>query len=310
MHSMSSSLSEGKVICTVPFSYKGTHGCDSVMAMPISGPFRPPLYRFMKYSLGYSKFDTFAVPGFSSKLAKKSKTVWGALDLAYEKHGIKSAIIFEHSDYHKNGDSSRFKTQIQDDQYHKKILISSLCEMTARFPELKVKLFYARLINNKTELEISEIFENKKEGRPRVTEIFWDNGIIPAYDAALINCVDFRIGEATQYCIQEYLRIKMYDIIAIPGAAKSFIEGASVSWKAVHVAYTQHGCRRFIIVHHADCGAYAGLIFANAAEEELYHRQQMDIFEQELTRRYPDAKVSKVYARLIDNQTKIQFVRC
>ena len=309
MHSQNLVLPEGEILATFPFLYDGIHGCPAVAILPPSYNFTPSIFQCMEDSFGHRAFDSFVVPGFAKRLSAESKTVLGTLDLSYEKHQIEEAIVFQHVDFHNQGRSTRFKSQIQEDVFHKGGLIASLKLLRKRYPKLNVRLAYARLVNDQTEIEICEVFECGRERLRMVTPFFFKN--IAQCGVAFILCLDFRFRKEARICVRDSLHFPAFDIIGIPGAARSFLFNADLSWKAIKVAYEQHGCRTFVIAQHSDCGAYGGAgAFTDAIAEELHFHEQMDLFECELKKRYPDATVIKIYARLIDNRTKIQFVRC
>lgn len=306
MHDLISTV--GEELVQFPFLYEGVHNCPAVAIIPPNFPFSSSMFQCMEDSFGHRAFDSFLVPGFSSKLSKESRTVLAALDLAYKGHHIEEAVVFAHVDFHKQGFSTRFDTQIKEDCYHKGGLISSLRMLRKRYPKLNIRLVYARLVDDQKEIELSEIFECGRE-RIRLVTPYGFRGIFQC-GAAIIICIDFRFRKETRIYVRNSLKIPTYDTIGIPGASKSFIDDARVSWKAIKVAYEQHGCRVFVIVHHQDCGAYGGSsFFSNPIEEEHYHRDQMISFERKIKEKYPDVSIIKVYARLVDGK-KIQFVLC
>ena len=179
-----------KVLSTVPFRFKHIHNCPAVAILPQSYNFTAPIIQCMEDSFGHNAFDTFVVPGFSSKLFKESKTVLETLDLAYKKHFIEEIIIFQHTDFHNNGYSSRFSSATEEDCYHKNGLISSLKMLRKRYPNLNVRLVYVRLIDEQREMEFSEIFECGRE-RVRMIAPYKFKGVLGC-DVAVIMCLDFR----------------------------------------------------------------------------------------------------------------------
>ncbi len=296
-----------RVLSTVPFRFKNIHNCSAVAILPQSYNFTAPIIQCMEDSFGHNAFDTFVVPGFSSKLFKESKTILETLDLSYEKHFVEEVVIFQHTDFHNNGHSTRFVSAIEEDCYHKNGLISSLKMLRRRYPNLNVRLVYVRLIDEQREMEFSEIFECGRE-RVRMIAPYKFKGVLGC-DVAVIMCLDFRFRKESRACVRDSLKIPNFDLIGIPGATKSFLENAKVAWKAVNVSYEKHNCRKFIVIHHMDCGAYGGSsVFLNAFMEESYHYEQMRSFEKKMFEQYQDVKVERIFARLTDDRTKIQFI--
>jgi hypothetical protein len=296
------------VLSTVPFRFKNIHHCPAVAIFPQSYNFTSSILQCMEDSFGHRAFDTFVVPGFSNKLSRESRTVLETLDLSYKKHFIEEMVIFQHVDFHNNGHSSRFASVAEEDCYHKNGLILSLKMLRKRYPKLNIRLVYTRLIDEQREMEFAEIFECGRE-RVRMIAPYKFKGILGC-DGAVIMCLDFRFRKESRVCVRDSLKILNFDLIGIPGATKSFLENARISWKAVQVAYEKHNCRKFIIVHHMDCGAYGGSVaFSDAFTEELYHCEQMRSFKKRLLDKYLDVEVKIIFARLVDAQAKIQFIQ-
>lgn len=300
---------KGEVITTFPFRFLGVHKCSTIVAMPISFNFSYELLKFVEVSLGIKAFDLFGIPAFSKRFSEESKVVLDTLNLSKEKHAVEKVVFIQHVDFHKNGGSTRFGSQGEEDYHHKGGLIASMKKVRNLFPDVDVQLAYARLVNDQQEIEIVEVFEC---GRERVMMVapyrFRD---VTTCNAAALFCLDFRFRKETRSCIRYSLGFPCFDIIGVPGAAKRFIEGSRVMRKALKVSYEQHGCRKLVVVHHQDCGAYGGSgSFLNPIEEEVFHREQMSCFERKAKELYSDLEVTKVYARLVENRTKIQFIRC
>lgn len=297
---------KGQILAEVPFFYKGVHSCSSIVAMPISFNFSHTLLQFVEVSLGIRSFDLFSIPAFSNRLLSQSDTVLETLKLSKEKHHVERVVLVQHTDFHKGGGSTRFSNRFEEDVYHKGRLIASRQKIRELYPEIDVALVYARVVNDGSEIEVSEVFECGRERVRLITPYQYASQC----EAAGIFCLDFRFRKETRRCIQSLIESPSFDIVALPGSAKRFIQGSRIPWKAIKVAYEQHGCRTFVIVHHQDCGAYGGSAgFPDILTEEAHHRAQMDAFEKEVIRKYSDIIVVKVYARLVDDCNKIQFVR-
>ncbi|MFZ2192965.1 MAG: carbonic anhydrase [Candidatus Moraniibacteriota bacterium] len=298
----------GEVLATVPFLYKKIHNCKAIMAMPISFNFSSVMLQCMDYSLGVRSFDLLGIPAFSKNFLSESNTVLETLKLSIEKHNIELVTLFQHVDFHNGGRSTRFDSGFEEDYFHKKGLIASMLKIRRDYPKKEVRAIYARLIRENTEVELVEVFDNGKES-VRMVAPYWFRGVYKC-EAVLVLCLDFRFRKESRLCIRDSFKIQALDLVGIPGSAQSFLKGAMVSWKALKVAIERHGCKTVYILQHADCGAYKGIIKSlNGFDEEIFQRNQMYIFEHKILKKYPHVRVVKVYARLIDNDTKIQFVR-
>jgi hypothetical protein len=302
-------IRKGEILSTVPFRFVGIHSCSTIVAMPISFNFSAELLQFVEVSLGIKAFDLFGIPAFSKRFSEESKMVLGTLELSKNKHHIERVVLFQHVDFHKGGHSTRFGTQVEEDCYHKGGLIASSKKIRELYPSIEIRLIYARIINDYKEIELVEVFEC---GRERVMMVapYKFKGV-SSCEAVALYCLDFRFRKETRSCIRDSLGIQSFDVIGVPGASKSFNEGSRVLRKALKVSYEQHSCREIVVVHHQDCGAYGGSgNFLNSIEEEHYHRDQMRLFEARIKEKYADVTIIKVYARLVDDGKKIQFVLC
>lgn len=293
-----------KVIATFPFRFKGVETCDVIVATPISFNFAREILQFVKVSLGINAFDLLGIPGFSKRFLRQSQTVVDSLNLASEKHEVKHIILCQHVDF---GESKRFKNQLQEDYHHIGGLISAREKIGQIYPGVKVTLIYARLVNNQTEIEFSEVFEKSQE-RVRLVTPYRFKGIHYC-DSIVIKCLDFRLRAETRACVLDGLGIPAFDIIGLPGSAKSFLEDSGTAWRGIKVACEYHGCKRIVVVQHADCGAYGGsAAFANAEEEEIFHREELQKMKKKILEKYREVEVVMVYARIIADNTQIQFV--
>jgi len=296
------------VILKVPFRFKGKHACSTIVAAPISFNFISSLLDAVEVSLGIEAFDLLVVPGFTNKFLRESKTVLGTLDLAHSKHSIKRVVLCQHVDFHAKGKSNRFVSEMEEDMYHKRGLISSCNKIHGLYPKVAVVMLYARLVNDRKEIEIVQVSEDSRE-RVRLVAPY-TFGDMDQCEATAVLCLDWRFRRETRKCVKEALGNPAFNMIGIPGSAKKFLEGAKTAWKGIKNACEKGGCKKIIVFQHTDCGAYGGSAsFKSAVEEELFQYDQLNTFEGMIHKEYPYVAVEKIYARLIENNTRIQFVR-
>lgn len=300
----------GTILSTVPFRFKGVHECDAIVAAPISFNFAREILDCVEYSFQIKAFDLFAIPSFSKHLKKDSETVLETIRLAFERHRAKQIFLFQHVDFHNNGGSSRFKTQIEEDYYHKAGLVECYEKIKAHYPEVQVRMVYARLVDNQKEIEISEIFLDQPE-RVRMVTDYRFKGVTEC-PASVLFCLDFRFRRETRACIRESLKIPVFDLNVLPGSSRRPLLDSPTSWKGLDLSCGKHGCKTVVLVHHAECLAYKkeveGLKGGAVAEERM-HRQEMRKLKERIKAKHPQVKVIMVYARLIEDQRYIQFVR-
>ena len=296
-----------KILSTVPFRFKGIHDCDAIGVAPISFNFAKETLEFVEYSLGIRAFDLFSIPSFSKKLAEGSATVTSSLDLASSKHGINRVVLFKHVDVSLDG-SRRFENGIEEDYYHKRQLIDAKRRIIKKYRNVDVTMVYARLVNNDREIEFSEIFENGRERIRLVTPYRFKD--VAHVNTAVMMCMDFRFRRESRACVRYSLKQEHFELIGLPGASKRFIEQSESAQKAIWHAIENHGVRRIILIHHADCGAYGGRTkFCDSQGELEMHLNEMVKCEDFLKQEYPFLTVDKIYAQLIEDDEQVQYLK-
>jgi hypothetical protein len=302
------SSKKDRILATVPFRFKDVDKCRAIAVMSPSFNFNSEMLGFMEFSLGIKAFDLFCIPAFTNRLLEESETVIKTFSLARDKHEIERVTFLQHPHCYPPGKASQFSAPVEEDAYHKAGLIKSAKNIRARYPEVETDLIYARIVNNQTEIEFVEVFDCGRERVRLITPYRFKD--IYHCDCAIILCLDFRFRKESRICVRDSLKFSNFDIIGLKGSIQGFLEeGRMVPWEAIDAAYYERGCRKFPVIHHQDCGAYGGSkYFVNSTVEENFHREQINLFEIKFKERYPDAEIIKIYARLIENETKIQFV--
>ncbi len=294
-----------KIVATVPF-FDGE--CNAIVAMPISFNFMDEMIGCTRVALGMKRFDLLGIPGFSKRVSLDSKTVLDTITLAVTKHLVRDIVIFQHMDFHNDGNSTRFVSRLDEDYYHKRILIDAAQKIKTLYPEINVALIYARIVKSKSEIEFSKIFQSGNEEVCLRTPFLF--GKVNTCGNTVIQCLDYRFRAETRQCIQNAFGVEHFNIIGLPGSTKSFLEGSMTAWKGIKMSYEKHGCRRFFIVHHEDCGAYgSSRSFVNPEKEEAFHNVQLCAMRDRLVKMYTDVDVILIYAKLIGTTNRmIQFI--
>lgn len=299
-------LPEEDVLSTVPFRFKGVNSCDAIVAMPISYNFSNEMLGCMETSFGTKAFDLFGIPAFSKRLKQESQTVLNTLSFAIEDHHVDNIFLFQHVDFHENGRSNRFINRTEEDLYHKNGLMESRKVILKKYPNVEVFMTYARIVNKQKEIELLEILPS---GKLRVRLVAPYRGACGC-DTAVVMCMDFRFRKESRACVRLSLGKESFAMIGFPGASKRFLEHSKSAWKAVKIACERYGCKKIIGIHHADCGAYGGTSsFIDKYNEEIFHYGELTKLREEILKEYAHVEFVPVYVRLIENDTKIQFVR-
>ena len=299
---------DGKILSTVPFRFKGVTECDAIVAMPPGFNFTKEMLDCVEISFGIKAFDAFAIPAFSKRLASESHTVFETLNLAEKKHKVKKIILFQTIDVHEKGKSNRFSSQAMEDGYHIAGLLKSRELILKKYPSINIFLVYVTLTEDQKRIRMYEIHPNgEREVILRAEYRFKD---IHECDTALVRCIEFRCRKEDRSFVRYSLGIDAFGLIGLPGASKRFLADSESAWKAINLACNNEGCKRIILMHHADCGAYGGtdVFDGDAAAEEVMHRNEMRRMKKMTNEKYPGIEVIMVYVRLIDDQSQLQYV--
>lgn len=296
-----------KVLSTVPFRFKDVHHCKAIVGMPMNYEFSREIIQFVEVSLAIDSFDIVGISSFAKNITEESETLLSSLNIASVNHSVENVFIFKHMDSGKHYQEKRFPNSFEEDYHHKRSLLSASKKINHHYPHIKVRLFYVRIVSDGTELEFSEFFPNKPERVRLVTTYKFSEKSV---GAAVVMCQDWRFRRESRVCVRDSLKEEAFELIALPGASKSFHGGCNLAKNSIDVAINTHGCEKIIIIHHADCGAYGGSCsFASAEAEEKNFYNELKKFDKEIKELYPNINVIMVYARLINDGTQIQFVQ-
>ena len=130
-------------------------------------------------------------------------------------------------------------------------------------------------------------------------------------DALVFMCMDFRFWELSAKFLKKQ-GIQSFDIVTFPGAAKMIAENNSQcpALLSSSISSKLHNCKKFIIINHADCGAYGGReAFSNPAQEKKHHFKDLKNSIKILKSKYPDKKVFGIYADLDKKMQRVNFIK-
>ncbi len=116
-------------------------------------------------------------------------------------------------------------------------------------------------------------------------------------DALIVYCVDNRGKDAFDGFLAKK-KFKNYDLIMIPGGAKSIADPRKgAEWQTVTVYIKKlvelHKAKIIVLTTHIDCGACGGsAAFDNNTEAELkVHGQWLKIAQESLSKQFPDIPI-------------------
>ncbi|EKE25051.1 MAG: hypothetical protein ACD_5C00314G0002 [uncultured bacterium] len=298
----------GNALITVPFRFKGVNECDAIVTMPPGFFFTKEILDCVEYVLGIKAFDAFAIPAFSKRIVDGSETVLETLEIANKKHRVDKIINFQSVDVHKKGKSDRFSNQQEEDDFHISGLMASKALILKYYPEMEVVSIYVTLSEDHALIRMYEIHDDGTREvifRPK----YRFKGICQC-DTAVIRCIEFRNRKEDRSFVRFSLGFDSFGLIGFAGASRPFLKGSKSAWKAISLACNHEGCKRIILMHHADCGAYKKDhdFKGDLVAEEIMHRDEMRKMKEKILEKYPDVEVIMVYVRMIEDFTKLQYV--
>lgn len=116
--------------------------------------------------------------------------------------------------------------------------------------------------------------------------------------AAILHCMDFRLGPAIKTWLEEKGYLGDCDIIAHAGATKDM----TVPMTQIELSRRLHGVSKIVLMNHTDCGAYGGrAAFASDEEETDTHFSAMEEAKGKILSGHPDVEVHCILARIKDD---------
>lgn len=254
-----------------PFRFPERENCRSMLAVPIGSSL---IWQMLMCAneLGYYNADLLSVPAFPKRIMEGSNTAISAIDIAVSLHGIQELLVFQSSDYHYNGASTRFTDSLREYAYHEACLIGCVHELKKRHPDLKVFLIYGDI--DATHVEFYLVEESGIK-RP-IIRIECD--CFSPCDGIIITCMDFRFWREFLSFTWNALNIFRPTVISLPGSSKTIIEGKKTAIKALKLASSVYAPGVGVVVgHHYDCGAYKEGIVGFSGDirlEEKFHGKE------------------------------------
>jgi carbonic anhydrase len=143
------------------FKYKGIHRSEAVLVACIDFRFWQETATFVKQELGIQDFDLATLPG-AAKAINEYKTdediAIQCVGIPCELHHSQKIIIINHEDCGAYGGSEKFAgDQEAELQFHIKELKKAQEIVSKKFPQQEVILAYAKLINDKENIEFIKI---------------------------------------------------------------------------------------------------------------------------------------------------------
>lgn len=142
------------------FKFKDVHTCDAVVLTCIDFRFWRETLEFIEKELGIRNFDFPSLPGS----AKAINECMGEGDLAFkcigvpcELHHAKKIVIVNHEDCGAYGGSGEFETREEEQKFHESELQKAKNKLSEKYPDKEYILIYAKLVDDKGNIEFLTI---------------------------------------------------------------------------------------------------------------------------------------------------------
>lgn len=144
-----------------PFKFKDVHNCEAVVLSCIDFRFWKETAEFVEKELNIKSFDFPSLPGgakaindcmdFDKDLAIQCVNVPCYL------HHAKKIIIINHQDCGAYGGSSKFQNDEEEQKFHEEELKKAKNNLIQKYPDKEYILIYAKLADNKENIEFVTI---------------------------------------------------------------------------------------------------------------------------------------------------------
>lgn len=139
----------------VPFCYKDVNSCEAVALSCVDFRFRAETLLYIKEFLGIETYDILKFPGSARAINKKTENdvVLNSISLPLGLHSASKIVIINHQDCGAYGGSEAFKDPQAEQEFHEAELRRAGARARERFPDIEVLMSYARLVDNKENVE-------------------------------------------------------------------------------------------------------------------------------------------------------------
>ena len=143
------------------FKYKDIHSCEAVVLACIDFRFWRETTKFVEEELGIKTYDFPKMPG----AAKAINNCLSEVDVAMkcigvpcDLHHVQKIVILNHADCGAYGGSAEFNGDLEAEQkFHESELKKAKEKISARHPGKEIILAYAKLVDNKENIEFVRI---------------------------------------------------------------------------------------------------------------------------------------------------------
>lgn len=138
------------------FKYNNVHHCEAVVLSCIDFRFWRETVEFVEQELGVKYFDFPSLPGAAKTINESigADLAMKCISVPCDLHHAQKIIIVNHEDCGAYGGSKRFNNNPDlEQEFHENKLREARVKILKSFPEKEVVLVYARLVDDKENVE-------------------------------------------------------------------------------------------------------------------------------------------------------------
>lgn len=120
----------------------------------------------------------------------------------------------------------------------------------------------------------------------------------------LLQCMDFRLGEAIKKWLEENHLMNNCDVVSLAGAVKNLVEPKESTdrefiLRQIEISQRLHRISEIILMNHTDCGAYGGReAFESGETEYQRHKADLKTAKEIIQGRFSELEVRMILAKI------------
>ena len=299
--------SRGEVLLTTDFDYKGIKTCNAVALVPTSFRRLQETSRFLRSPKGLNlkAFDFVAADRLARNYLLDNDNAVRTMELAFNDHAVGLVVVIHNVELVL---PKRFKSRTEEKDFHKERMLKFARKVMRKHPGSRVLPVYVE-ISEDGKMLIYKSFEELLHGGNE--EIIWHAEFafrdVARCEFLVLMCLDFRFRRETFDMLRASYKLPYFHLVGTAGSCQGLIGQDPTVIKSVRQAIERGACRA-IIVNHQGCAAYkrqtGGM---NDLQEREFHEQQIELGSEILTS-MGIVETQGVYAQLIGDGTRMQFV--
>lgn len=140
------------------FKFGNIHSCEAVVLTCIDFRFWKETVEFVEQELGIKSYDFPSLPGSAKAINENDELALKCISIPHDLHHAKKIVIVNHQDCGAYGGSAKFNGDLEAEQkFHESELKKAKEKILAKFPDAEIVLIYARLTENKNNIEFLTI---------------------------------------------------------------------------------------------------------------------------------------------------------